>query len=90
MALGVASTVYNAIIKTYPPEQAEVLADLFQQQTQQLLLEFKELRDKDDLIPVELPDAVQTSKVEFKKKGKARKCGLTGLEQAERAARNKE
>ena len=39
---------------------------------------------------MELPDAVQTSKVEFKKKGKAGKRGLTGLEQAERAARNKE
>ena len=29
MALGAASVVYNAIIKTYPPKQAEVLADLF-------------------------------------------------------------
>ena len=90
MALGAASTVYNAITKTYPPEQAEVLTDLFRRQTRQLLLEFKELRDKDDLIPVELPDAVRTSKVEFKKKGKAGKRGLTGFEQAERAARNKE
>ena len=79
MALGAASTVYNAITKTYPPEQAEVLADLFRRQTRQLLLKFKELRNKDDLIPVELPDAVQTSKVEFKKKGKAGKRGLTSL-----------
>ena len=33
MALGAVSVVYNAIIKTYPPEQAEVLIDLFQRQT---------------------------------------------------------
>ena len=28
--------------------------------------------------------------MEFKKKGKAKKCGLTGLKQAKRATRNKE
>lgn len=33
MALGAASAVYDVITKTYPPEQAEVLADLFRRQT---------------------------------------------------------
>jgi len=33
IVLGVVSAVYNAITKTYPPEQAEVLTDLFQWQT---------------------------------------------------------
>jgi hypothetical protein len=45
---------------------------------------------KDNAIPVELPNPVQTSKVEFKKKGKANKCGLTGRKQAERAIKYKE
>ena len=78
--LGAATVVYNAITKLYPAEQAEVLADLFQRQTRQLLLEFEGVRRKDNAMPVELPDPVRTSKVEFKKKGKANKRGLTGLE----------
>jgi len=41
-------------------------------------------------MPVELPNPVRTLKVEFKKKGKANKRGLTGLKQAERAAKYKE
>ena len=87
--MGAASTVYNAVTKIYPPEQAEVLTDLFQRQTQQLLFKFKEVRRKDNAMLVKLPDLVRTSKVEFKKKGKAKKYGFTGLKQAERAVRNK-
>jgi hypothetical protein len=34
---------------------------------------------KDNTIPVKLPNPVQTSEVEFKKKGKANKCSLTSL-----------
>jgi len=79
MALGAAVVVYNTITKSYPIKQAEVLTDLFQRQTQQLLLKFKGVHKKDNTIPVELPDLVWTLKVEFKKKGKANKCGLTGL-----------
>ena len=90
MALGAATAVYDAITKSYPAEQAEVLADLFQRQTRQLLLEFEGVRRKDNAMPVELPDPVRTSKVEFKKKGKVNKRGLTGLEQAERAAKHRE
>jgi len=37
------------------------------------------VRRKDNAILVELPDPVRTLKVEFKKKGKANKRGLTGL-----------
>ena len=40
-------------------------------------------------MPVKLPNLVWTSKVEFKKKGKVNKCGLTGLKQAERAVKHK-
>ena len=79
MALGAASAVYDVITKIYPPEQAEVLVDLFRRQTRQLLLEFEEMRKKDNAMPVELPDPVRTSKVEFKKKGKANKRSLTGF-----------
>ena len=80
MALGAISMVYNAIIKIYLLKQAEVLIDLFWWQTWQLLHKFKELYDKDDFILVELPNTVWTLKVEFKKKGKAKKRGFTGLE----------
>ena len=41
-------------------------------------------------MPVELPNPVQTSKIKFKKKGKANKHSLTNLEQAERATKHKE
>ena len=41
-------------------------------------------------MPVELPDPVRTSKVEFKKKGKVNKRGLTGFEQVERAIKHRE
>ncbi len=58
IALGAASAVYDAIIKIYLPKQAEVLIDLFWWQTRQLFLEFGELCDKDDLILVELFDAI--------------------------------
>ena len=39
---------------------------------------------------VELPDLVQTLKVEFKKKGKANKYNFTSLKQAKRAVKHKE
>ena len=40
--------------------------------------------------PVKLPNPVQTSKMEFKKKGKANKYNLTSLDQAKKAAKYKE
>ena len=48
------------------------------------------MRRKDNAILVELPNLVWTLKVEFKKKGKANKRGLTGLKQAKRAIKYKE
>ena len=45
---------------------------------------------KNNTIPVKLPNLVQTSKVEFKKKGKANKHSLTGLKQAKKAIKYKE